>query len=139
MSELVRLSLSIESSLLEKMEDLAENRGYENRSEFIRDLIRKELAEGEWESGAEVLGTITMVYNHHQRGISEKLTELQHDCTEHILAATHVHLSHHICAEMIMIRGRGTGIAELAKAIRQQRGVLHAELSMSTTGEKIIS
>ena len=137
MSELVRLSLSIESSLLEKMEDLAETRGYENRSEFIRDLIRKELAEGEWESGAEVLGTITMVYNHHQRGISEKLTELQHDCTEHILAATHVHLSHHICAEMIMIRGNGEAIEKFSNSLRKLKGVLHVGFSAGSTGEKL--
>ena len=137
MSELVRLSLSIESSLLEKMEDLAETRGYENRSEFIRDLIRKELAEGEWESGAEVLGTITMVYNHHQRGISEKLTELQHDCTEHILAATHVHLSHHICAEMIMIRGNGEAIEKFSNSLRKLKGVLHVGFSAVSTGEKL--
>ena len=137
MSELVRLSLSIESSLLEKMEDLAETRGYENRSEFIRDLIRKELAEGEWESGAEGLGTITMVYNHHQRGISEKLTELQHDCTEHILAATHVHLSHHICAEMIMIRGNGEAIEKFSNSLRKLKGVLHVGFSAGSTGEKL--
>ena len=137
MSELVRLSLSIESPLLEKMETLAENRGYENRSEFIRDLIRKELAEGEWESGAEVIGTITMVYNHHQRGITEKLTELQHDCTEHILAATHVHLSHHICAEMIMIRGSGEGIEKFSNSLRKLKGVLHVGCSAGSTGEKL--
>jgi CopG family nickel-responsive transcriptional regulator len=137
MSELIRVSLSIESPLLEKMEELATQKGYENRSEFIRDLIREQLTASEWESGAEVIGTITMVYNHHQRGISEKLTELQHDCTEHILAATHVHLSHHICAEMIMIKGSGKAIEKFSNALRKLKGVLHVGFSAGSTGEKL--
>ena len=137
MSELIRVSLSIESPLLEKMEELATQKGYENRSEFIRDLIREQLTASEWESGAEVIGTITMVYKHHQRGISEKLTELQHDCTEHILAATHVHLSHHICAEMIMIKGSGKAIEKFSNALRKLKGVLHVGFSAGSTGEKL--
>ena len=137
MSELIRVSLSIESPLLKKMEELATQKGYENRSEFIRDLIREQLTASEWESGAEVIGTITMVYNHHQRGISEKLTELQHDCTEHILAATHVHLSHHICAEMIMIKGSGKAIEKFSNALRKLKGVLHVGFSAGSTGEKL--
>ena len=137
MSELIRVSLSIESPLLKKMEELATQKGYENRSEFIRDLIREQLTAREWESGAEVIGTITMVYNHHQRGISEKLTELQHDCTEHILAATHVHLSHHICAEMIMIKGSGKAIEKFSNALRKLKGVLHVGFSAGSTGEKL--
>ena len=139
MSELTRVSLSLDSALLEKLDRLALENDYQNRSEFIRDLIRDQLARQEWETDKEVIGTLTIIYNHHQRGLTEKLVELQHHCHETVLASTHVHLTHEICAEMIMIRGRGTGIAELTKAIRQQRGVLHAELAMSTTGENIIS
>ena len=139
MSDLARVSLSLETGLLEKLDRLTEENDYRNRSEFIRDLIRDQLTRQQWQNNEEVIGTLTLVYNHHQRGLTEKLVELQHHCHETILAATHVHLSHEICAEMIMIRGRGTGIAELTKAIRQQRGVLHAELAMSTTGENIIS
>ena len=137
MSDLVRLSLSIESSLLEKMEQMAEAKGYVNRSEFIRDIIREQLIRTEWESGAEVLGTITLVYNHHQRGISEKLVEIQHDCTEHILAATHVHLSHSICAEVIMVKGCGEGIEKFADSLRKLKGVLHVGFSAGSTGEKL--
>lgn len=137
MSDLMRLSLSLESPLLEKLENLVRARGYGNRSEFVRDLIREQLAKEEWESGAEVLGTITLIYNHHQHGITEKLVEIQHDCSEHILAATHVHLTHEICAEMIMIRGRGEGIKRLADELRRQKGVLHAGFSAGTTGEKL--
>ncbi len=137
MSELARVSLSLEESLLDRLTELVERNGYQNRSEFIRDLIRDRLTHEEWQSGREVIGTLTLIYNHHQRGVTEKLIELQHHSGEHVLASTHVHLSHEICAEMIMLRGRGDGIAALAAAMQKLRGVLHAELSMSTTGEDI--
>ena len=139
MSEITRVSLSLESALLEKLDRLARENEYQNRSEFIRDLIRRELTRRQWAGNDEVLGTLTVIYNHHQRGLTEKLVELQHHCHETVLAATHVHITHEICAEMIMIRGKARGISELANAVKQQRGVLHAELTMSTTGEKIIS
>ena len=139
MSEITRVSLSLETPLLKKLDRLTRENHYQNRSEFIRDLIRGELTRQEWAKNDEVLATLTLIYNHHQRGLTEKLVELQHHCHETVLASTHVHITHEICAEMIMIRGRGNGIRALADAIKQQRGVLHAELTMSTTGEKIIS
>ena len=139
MSKISRVSLSLDTPLLEKLDRLTRKNHYQNRSEFIRDLVRGELARQEWVQNEEVLATLTLIYNHHQRGLTEKLVDLQHHCHETVLAATHVHITHEICAEMIMIRGRGTGISDLAAAIKQQRGVLHAELTMSTTGEKIIS
>ena len=116
---------------------MASEKGYKNRSEFIRDVIREQLICREWETGAEVVGTITLIFNHHQRGISEKLVEIQHDCTEHILAATHVHLSHEICAEMIMIRGRGEEIEKLADAMGKLKGVLHVGVSTGSTAERL--
>ena len=137
MSDLARVSLSLEESLLESLEKLVGENGYENRSEYIRDLIREQLTREEWKSGGEVIGTLTLIYNHHQRGVTEKLVELQHHSGEHVLASTHVHLSHEICAEMIMLRGQGSGIVRLANAMKKLRGVLHAELAMSTTGEHI--
>lgn len=137
MSDLARVSLSLEESLLENLSKLVEENGYENRSEYIRDLIREQLTREEWRSGGEVIGTLTLIYNHHQRGVTEKLVDLQHHSGEHVLASTHVHVSHEICAEMIMLRGRGAGIVKLANAMKKLRGVLHTELAMSTTGEHI--
>lgn len=137
MSNLVRISLSLEESLLDKLSDMVNESGYENRSEYIRDLIRDKLIYEQWESGKEVVATVTVVYNHHQRGLTEKLVELQHHSGEHVLAATHLHLSHEICSEMIMIKGRGDNIKKLANSIRQLRGVLNVNFSMSTTGEHI--
>lgn len=137
MSDLVRLSFSIEEPLYKKLEELVNDSGYANRSEFIRDMIRERLVEKEWESNEEALGTVTLVYNHASRLLSEKLTDLQHDHHDDILATTHVHLDKHICAEMIMIKGRAGRIKHIADQLRQQKGVLHMELSMSSTGRKL--
>ena len=135
MPNLVRLSLSLEASLFEKLERLVEASGYENRSEFVRDMIRDRLVGEEWrEGGGEVLGTITLLYDHHKRELSEKLTEIQHHHHHNVLAATHVHLSHDICAEMIMVRGQPPDITSLADELRKQRGVLHATLTTTSTG-----
>ena len=137
MSDLARVSLSLEASLLDRLEKLTRDSGYLNRSEFIRDLVRERLARAEWEGGREVLGTLTVIYNHHQRGLTEKLVTLQHHWGGHVLTATHVHLSHEVCAEMIMLKGSGDAVNALANAIRSERGVLHASLAMSTTGENL--
>lgn len=137
MSDLIRLSLSIEKPLFDKLEKLVGKSGYENRSEFVRDLIRDRLVKGEWDKDDEVLGTITLVYDHHQRKLTEKLIELQHDHHAAVLVTTHVHLTHHLCAEVILVRGRASLIRRLADAIHQQKGVLHAELSMTSTGSHL--
>ena len=137
MSELVRVSLSLEESLLENLNQMAEQEGYQNRSEFIRDLIRRHIVEKQWEHQEEVLGTLTVVFDHHQPELTRKLTEIQHDFSGKVLAATHVHLSHHICTEMIMLHGVGAEIRAMANAVKSLRGVLHAELSISTTGHGI--
>ena len=138
MSDLERVSISLEKPLLRKLEKLIAGSKYENRSEFIRDLIRGQLVQNEWDtSTAEVIGTITMIYDHHQRQLSERLTDLQHDHHHHVLATTHVHLDHHLCAEMIMMKGPPVVIRGLADQLRQQKGVLHASLSIGSTGKKL--
>lgn len=137
MSKLVRVSLSIEDNLFTRLSKLVQDNGYENRSEFIRDLIRDRIVNEQWNADGEVVATLTIVYNHHQRGLTEKLVERQHHSGGHVLASTHVHLSHHLCAEMIMLRGRGEEIRRLADSIRKLRGVLHADLSLATAVEQI--
>lgn len=133
MSEkLVRLSLSIDESLFKQFERLVEKKRYNNRSEFVRDMIREQLVQERWQEASEIVGTITLVYNHHKRELSEKLTDLQHHSHELVLASTHVHLSDEICAEMIMVRGYPGEVSELADRLGQQRGVLHSNLTMSS-------
>lgn len=137
MCELARLSISLESSLCKTLEAMVQKSKYKNRSEYIRDLIRDRIVAEQWENAAEVLGSITLVYNHHQRELSEKITHIQHNSHDHVLAATHVHLSREICAEMIMVKGCAGDIRHLADSLRQQRGVLHCGLTMSSTGDKL--
>ncbi len=137
MSELTRLSFSIEQDLLDKLEELIINTAYQNRSEFIRDLIRAKLVDQEWESNEEAIGTITLIYDHHSRLLNEKLTELQHDHHQYILATTHVHLNHDLCAEMIMVKGPASEIKHLEALLQQPKGVLHATLSMTSTGKQL--
>lgn len=135
MSELSRFSISIEPGLLERLEALVAKSKYANRSEFVRDLLRERLVEEEWNAGAEVVGTITLVYDHETRELSKKLTHLQHHQHDLVLASTHVHLDRHMCAEMVLLKGRAGAIKEMANRLRQQKGVLHASLSLSSTGK----
>lgn len=137
MSGVARLSFSIEKPLLERLERLVEDSGYANRSEFIRDLIRGRLVEEEWRRDEEAVGTITMVYNHHTRGLSEKLTDIQHHHHEVVLATTHVHLDRELCAEIVVVKGMSGAVKRLADRLRQQKGVLHASLSLSSTGKNL--
>jgi CopG family nickel-responsive transcriptional regulator len=137
MSELVRMSVSIEKPLFRNLERMIRGSRYTNRSEFLRDLIRERLVEEEWQHDREVVATITLVYDHHVRLLNRKLTDLQHDHHGRILASTHVHLDKHMCAEMIMLKGRAGEIKQIGDLLRQQKGVFHAGLSMSSTGKML--
>jgi len=137
MSKLSRLSFTIDSGLERRLESLVSKSHYSNRSEYIRDLIRSQLVQEEWEHDEEALGTVTLSYTHHFHHLNEKLTEIQHDHHKAILATTHIHLDKHLCAEMIMMRGNSSLIRHLADDMRQQKGVLHSALSMSSTGKKL--
>ena len=137
MSGVVRLSFSIEEPLYERLEALVREGNYANRSEFIRDMIRDRLVHNEWERDEEAVGTITLVYDHHAHGLSHKLTHLQHDYHHLILTTTHIHLDEALCAETVVVRGRATELKRLGDLLRQQKGVLHASLSLSSTGKNL--
>ena len=137
MAGVVRLSFSIEAPLLERLEELVREGHYANRSEFIRDMIRDRLVRQEWERDEEAVGTITLVFNHHTRGLGDRLTDVQHDFHEVILATTHIHLDKDLCAETVVVRGRAHQIKTLADRLRQFKGVLHATLSISSTGKHL--
>ena len=137
MSQLVRLSLSLEKPLFDRLERLVKRSGYTNRSEFVRDMIRQQLVAGEWDKDREVLGTVTLIYDHHRRALSSELTRLQHHHHHAVLVSTHVHLSEDLCAEVILVRGKASEVKHLADSLRQQKGVYHAELSMSSTGTSL--
>ena len=137
MPDLVRMTCSIERPLYEKMELMIRESHYTNRSEFVRDMVRDQAVAREWAGDQEALGTITLIYDHHLRQLTEKLTKVQHHHHKEILASTHVHLDEDICAEVIIARGHASAIRHIADELRKQRGVLHATLSMSTTGKNM--
>lgn len=137
MSDLVRFSVSVERPLYEQLENLVSESEYTNRSEYVRDLIRDKLVKQEWSSGEEAIGTVTLVYNHHLRHVSERITKVQHHHHHHILAVTHVHLDHDLCVEAILIRAPAAEIQRLANELQREKGVIHAGLTMSTTGKQL--
>jgi len=137
MSELVRISMSIEKPLYEKMQSMISESGYENRSEFIRDLLRKNIVEQSWEKDKESIGTITLIYDHHTSGLGTRLTHMQHHFQGTIMATTHLHLEEHLCAEMIMAKGKASDIHDLANTMQREKGVMHAALSMTALGAAV--
>jgi CopG family nickel-responsive transcriptional regulator len=138
MADLVRLSFSIDAALADVFEEMVKHSEYGNRSEFFRDMIRERLVAEEWEVGdGETVATITLVYDHEAHGVHDKLTDLQHDHHDVVLATTHVHLDHHLCAEVIICRGRPKVIRSICDRLRQQKGVLHGALSMSSAALRL--
>jgi CopG family nickel-responsive transcriptional regulator len=136
--ELVRFSISLEKDLLENFDQLVEERGLNNRSEAVRDLIRQEFVKKEWDEGKEVAGAVTLIYDHHQRDLVNKLMNMQHDHGEVILSSQHVHLDHHHCLEIVAVRGKASQVRRLADQLRGAKGVMHGTLSMTTTGGEMV-
>lgn len=137
MSELVRFGVSLEKSLLDRFDDLIGEQRYTNRSEALRDLIRRELVQRQWREGSDVAGAITLIYDHHKRDVISKVTDTQHDFQEVIISTQHIHLDHHNCLEIVAARGKSEKVQKLADALRSIRGVRHTTLSMSSTGREI--
>src|SRR5690349_14608573 len=135
MGELSRIGVAIDSELLDKFDRLIARRGYTNRSEAFRDLIRDELVERTWESPeSHVVGTVTLVYDHHVRLLNEKLTDLQHDHHKSILSTLHVHLDHDNCLEVLVVRGRSAEVRKIADVLISTKGVKHGRLTITTSG-----
>jgi CopG family nickel-responsive transcriptional regulator len=135
MGELSRIGVAIDSELLDKFDGLIAQRGYTNRSEAFRDLIRDELVEQTWESPeSHVVGTVTLVYDHHVRLLSEKLTSIQHDHHHAILSTLHVHLDHDHCLEVLVVRGKSAEVRKVADTLISTKGVKHGRLTITTTG-----
>jgi len=135
MGNLARIGVAIDSLLLKRFDQLIGQRGYTNRSEAFRDLIREELVRKSWESpDADVVGTVTLVYNHHVRMLNEKLTGMQHDHHRNILSTMHVHLDHDNCLEVIVVKGKAKNVQHIADGLISTKGVKHGHLTITTTG-----
>ncbi len=138
MSELTRFGISMDAALLASFDQLIERKGYVNRSEAIRDLVRSALVEEQWSKGNEqTVGTVTIVYDHHVRDLADKLTEHQHAHHDNIVSALHVHLDHDNCLEVVVVRGRSSDVQRLADELIGTKGVKHGKLVTTTTGRNL--
>jgi CopG family transcriptional regulator, nickel-responsive regulator len=124
MPDLTRFGVAMERELLARFDELTARRGYENRSEALRDLVRKELDHDAWQQGKETVATITLIYDHHVRELTEKLNEIQHDAGDRIVSTLHVHLDHHHCMEVIAARGPARVLKSMSDRLIGTRGVL---------------
>src|SRR5271156_1781446 len=137
MPKLARTGLSLDRELLAAFDRVIGKKGYNNRSEAVRDLIRDHLVSEAADKNEVVVGTLTIVYDHHRPNLTEKLVEAQHRAGGKGLAATHVHLDHHNCLEVIIMKGRGGELNDLANGILSLRGVKHGKLVITTTAKDL--
>lgn len=136
MSHLARFGVSIEERLLERFDELIAEQSYVNRSEAIRDLIRAALVNRQWDAGTEnVVGTVTLVYDHHASDLADRLTEQQHHHHEEIISTLHVHLDAEHCLEVVVLRGAGRDIKRIADELVGTKGVQHGKFVATTTGD----
>lgn len=130
--------MAIDGALLERFDDLISRRGYTNRSEAFRDLIRSDLVNDVAERPSSlIVGTITLLYDHHVRLLSEKLTSLQHEHHHSILSTLHVHLDHDHCLEVIVLRGKSGDVRKIADLLIAAKGVKHGKLTVTSLGQNL--
>lgn len=131
MTDLTRTTLAIEKDLLEKFDRWMDRHGYDNRSEAVRDLVRAALTEQEWSNPkAEVAASLSIIFDHEAHALAQQLTSLQHEDHHAILCSQHVHLDHHRCLEVIVMRGTAGQLRRIADAITTTRGVIAGKLTL---------
>ena len=129
MEKIIRFGISMEPELLEKFDRIIKKEGYTNRSEAIRDIIRKNIIiEKIKDPQVKAIGTLTMIYDHHTGGLTNKLLDIQHDHTKEILSTTHIHIDHHNCLEVLVLKGKIGNVQKLADRIKSLKGIKHGEL-----------
>ena len=133
MSNVERFGISASKDLLEKFDEITTKKGYGSRSEAVRDLMRDSVVEHSIAENKEVVGTITIVYNHHTRDLADKLTDSQHHFHNQIIAVTHIHLDQHNCAEVVIVKGKSSAVRQIADKLISTKGVKHGKLVMSAT------
>jgi len=132
-SEIVRFSVSLESDLLEQFEQYCRQQQYATRSEAIRQLLRDKLTADAWESNSQdVAGTLTLVYDHHRPQLRDRMTQLQHDNPEMVIATLHAHLNHDLCLEVIVLRGPAARLRTMAAHLRGLKGIHKGELVIAS-------
>jgi len=143
MGDLVRFGVSAEEKLMVDFDRLSEDKGYSNRSEALRDLMRDALVQERLEKfpddTTDVLGSLTLIYDHHARELSERMGGIQHERHGLVVSVLHVHISHDDCMEVIALRGRGHDIRELANALLSLKGVKHGKLFLTLPAQEIVA
>ena len=129
MEKITRFGVSIEPDLLKKFDKIIMKKGYKNRSEAIRDIIRENLIAKKTEDpNSEAIGTLTMIYDHHAGNLTNRLLDLQHHHHKEILTTTHIHVDHDNCLEVLVLKGKTRNIQKLADNIKSLKGIKHGEL-----------
>ncbi|MGB0065123.1 MAG: nickel-responsive transcriptional regulator NikR [Terracidiphilus sp.] len=137
MGELSRIGIALDSDLLKRFDRSIEKSGYTNRSEAFRDLIRDRLVrERTAAPDATVVGSVTLIYNHHAHGITEKLTEAQHAHHDLVVSTTHAHLDHDSCLEVLIVHGKAARVERFADVLIGLKGVEHGRLVMTVPSLK---
>lgn len=136
-TNLVRFGVSLPQQLIDRFDEYISGKNYPSRSEAIRDLIRKTLIEEEIRGDEIVIGVLHLLYDHHKRELSEKLTEVQHDHYQLIISSNHVHLDHDNCLEVIMSKGKASAIRALADTMIAIKGVKHGQLFLTSQGSNL--
>ena len=127
-----RITITLDNPLVAEFEDYLARRGYTNRSEAFRDLIRDALVQDRAAAPeAEVVGTLTLVYDHHVRMLQERLTQMQHEHHHEIISTLHVHLDHDHCLEVLVLRGRSGSVRRIADRLLATKGVQHGRLTLT--------
>jgi len=137
MTSLFRFGVSLPENLLTRFDNEIRRRGYSNRSEALRDLIREYLVQKELDSDAQVVGTLTLIYDHHVANLDTKLKNLQHEHYQNIMSNIHFHLDHHNCLEIIVLQGKCSAIRNIAERLIGLRGVKHGKLTFTSTGKNL--
>ena len=128
-----RFGVSLESELLDALDNYVKENNFPNRSQAIRQLIERNLVERKWQCNHQVAGAITLVYDHHKRDLGRKITDIQHDYFQEILAVQHFHLSHETCMEIIAVKGQASRLTELSDKLISLKGIEHGKLVMTKT------
>jgi CopG family nickel-responsive transcriptional regulator len=133
-SNIVRFSVSLEGDLLEEFDRYCREGRYATRSEAIRQLLRERLTDQAWQADADdAAATLTLVYDHHRRNLTDRLVQLQHDHAGLVVATTHVHLDHDTCLEVIILRGRAGALEQVARDLRGLKGIYRAQLVLASS------
>ena len=137
MGEAVRFSASLSEDLLKAFDEYLDQKGYKNRSEGLRDIIRDNLVKQEVIANHDVVGVLTIVYDHHVRELTQTVIEEQHNTPAEVISSMHVHLDHHNCLEIIVVKGKGSVIQKFSDRMIGIRGVKHGNLSLTSTGKNL--